>query len=116
MIFWGPTRVLPVLGFRYYIVFVDDYSHVSWVYLLKDRFHVPEVIKKFFNEIKTRFSTSPKLFRTDNTLEFVQNNIVVFCCSLGILHQTLCPRTYKENGVIKRKHQHVLYVTRTIML
>ena len=33
----GPSRVPSILGFCYYIVFVDDFSRASWVYLLKDR-------------------------------------------------------------------------------
>ena len=31
---WGPSRTPSILGHRYYIVFVDDYTHVIWVYLL----------------------------------------------------------------------------------
>ena len=38
---WGLAYVSSVSRFRYYIVFIDDYSHVSWVYLLKYRVHVP---------------------------------------------------------------------------
>ena len=34
---WRPVRDVSVSGLRYYIVFVDDFSCVSWVYLLKDR-------------------------------------------------------------------------------
>ena len=53
------------------------------MYLLKGRAHVLDVMKEFFKEIKTKFSTSTHLFRMDNALEYVQ-----FCASLGILHQT----------------------------
>ena len=67
--------------------------------MLKDRSHVPQVIKRFFNEIKIQFSASPKLFRIDNALEFVQNDIAIFCLSLGILHQTSCSHTSQQDGV-----------------
>ena len=59
-----------VSGFHYYVVFVD-FSRVSWVYLLKNRTHVLDIIKKFFKEIKIQFPASTCLFRTDNTLEYV---------------------------------------------
>ena len=29
---WGPSRTTSLSGFRHYIVFVDDYSRVSWAY------------------------------------------------------------------------------------
>ena len=32
---WGPSRLPSLLGFCYYMVLIDDYSRVSWVYLLK---------------------------------------------------------------------------------
>ena len=33
---WGPNRVTS-FGFRYFVAFIDDYSHCTWVYLMKDR-------------------------------------------------------------------------------
>lgn len=98
------------------IVFIDNYSHVSWVYLLKDKDHVPNVIKKFFNEIKTKFLASPKLFHTDNVLKFVQNEIAEFYATLSVLHETTCPHTSQQNNVTERKHRHILDITRTLMI
>ena len=56
---------------RYYIVFIDDFSRMSWVYLLKDRGHVYDVLRTFLTEIKNQFAITPKILRTDNALEFV---------------------------------------------
>ena len=81
---WRPARDL--FGYRYYIVFVDDFSFVSWVYLLEDRQHVFDVIKIFFAEIMNQFSILSKVFRTDNVLEFLQTNLQDYCSSKGILH------------------------------
>ena len=41
---WGPCRLPNVLGFRYFLSFVDDFSRVTWLYLLKERLEVPIVI------------------------------------------------------------------------
>ena len=64
---WGPCRVQLVSDHRYYIVSVDDYSHTSWVYLLKEWFHVMSVVKQFLTE----FSITLKCLRTDNVFEFI---------------------------------------------
>ena len=98
--------------YRYCIVFVDDYSRVSWVYLLNDRMHVLDVIKKFFVEIINQFSASLKIFCTNNVLEFIQHNLQNYYTSLGILHQTSCAHTSQQNSVTERKHIHILDVTR----
>lgn len=34
---WGPSRVISSSGARWFVTFIDDYSRVSWVYLLKDK-------------------------------------------------------------------------------
>ncbi|XP_078439258.1 uncharacterized protein LOC144709554 [Wolffia australiana] len=69
---WGPSRVSSPSHFRYYIVFVDDFSRLSWVYLLHDRTDVMSPVRQFLQEISTQYST-PKILRTDNALEFVQS-------------------------------------------
>lgn len=41
--------------FRYYIIFADDYSWASWVYLLKDYSKVFFVVWQFLYEIIAQF-------------------------------------------------------------
>ena len=82
----GPARVLSVSGYHYYIIFIDDFSRVSLVYLLKDHGHIYDVLKIFLLEIKNQFDVTPKFLRTDNAFEFVQTKIASFYASLGIIH------------------------------
>ena len=34
---WGPFSTCTVEGFRYFLTIVDDFSHCTWVYLLKNK-------------------------------------------------------------------------------
>ncbi|GKA40567.1 polyprotein [Tanacetum coccineum] len=34
---WGPCPITSKSGFKYFITFVDDYSRVTWLYLMKNR-------------------------------------------------------------------------------
>jgi len=49
---WGPSHVPSVKGFRYFLIFIDDFSCMTWLYLLKKVSEVYVVIELFFNEIK----------------------------------------------------------------
>ncbi|XP_078445756.1 uncharacterized protein LOC144714839 [Wolffia australiana] len=113
---WGPSRVSSPSHFRYYIVFVDDFSRLSWVYLLHDRTDVLSSVRQFLQEISTQYSSTPKILRTDNALEFVQSALQDLCSSRGIIHQTTCPYTSQQNGVAERKHRHLLDMTRTLLI
>ena len=48
---WGPSRVPSIKGFRYFLLFVDDFSRLTW----SERPEVSSVIKLSFNEIKISF-------------------------------------------------------------
>ena len=44
---WGPYCLPSVKDFRYFIVFVNDSSRMTWLYLLKERSKVFGVIELF---------------------------------------------------------------------
>ena len=83
-------------GHRYYIIFIDDFSRTSWVYLLKDRSHVFNILKTFITEIYKKIDITLKYLRTDNALEFIQSSVQSYCASLGIIQQTTCPNTFQQ--------------------
>jgi len=33
---WGPNRVPSSKSFRYFLIFVDDFARMTWLYLLKE--------------------------------------------------------------------------------
>ena len=69
-------------GLGYFLVFVDDYSRMSWVYLQKERIRVSAVIKNFINEIKTQFSTTSILYN-DIALEYTKKKYLIFMHLMG---------------------------------
>ena len=44
---WGPAPITSYNDFRYYLLFIDDYSKFAWVYLLKHKSDVFDLFKYF---------------------------------------------------------------------
>lgn len=64
--------------------------------------------------VTTQFSLKVKIIRTDNALDFFKNECGSLFASFGILHQSSCPYTPQQNGLVERKHRHILEVARSL--
>lgn len=63
-----------------------------------------------------QFNTNIKIVRSDNTLELESDvSRSEFFSSHGILHQTMCPHTPQQNGIVERKHKHLLETCRALL-
>uniref|UniRef100_A0A2N9FWE2 Integrase catalytic domain-containing protein n=1 Tax=Fagus sylvatica TaxID=28930 RepID=A0A2N9FWE2_FAGSY len=105
---WGPAPVTASNGFRFYLVFVDEFTKFTWVYLLKHKSDTFQVFTQFRAMIETQFSLPIKILRTDCGGEFLSTPFNQFCSSKGIIHQLSCPHTPQQNGVAERKHRHLV--------
>lgn len=110
---WGPSRTLSITGYHYFVVFVDDYSRMTWLFLLKQRSELPYVLFPFSNSIFTRKRI--QIIRSDNAMEYIQSAVDSFCIERGIIHQTSCTRSSQQNGIAERKLRHLLDVARTLL-
>ncbi|KAF5812881.1 putative RNA-directed DNA polymerase [Helianthus annuus] len=112
---WGPYKIPSYEGYKYFLTVVDDYTRTVWCYMLKNKAEVFENLKYFYELVLTQFKRKIKMFRSDNGTEFINNQMVDFCKQKGIIHQTSCSYTPQQNGVVERKHRHLLNVARTLM-
>lgn len=94
---WGPAPVSSNHGLKYFLIFVDDCTRLTWVYFLKHKSEVFEKFTLFFSMVQTQFHTSIKVLRSDNGGEFVNNEMTTFFQKGGLVHQTSCPHTPEQN-------------------
>lgn len=101
---WGPSPITSYNGFRYYIIFVDDFSRFTWVYFMTHKSEVPLIFAKFKEQIENLLNCKIKILRTNGGIEHkpIQNQYP------QILHQTSCPYTPQQNDLAERKHRHII--------
>lgn len=109
---WGPCSYSSLDGDRYFLTIVDDCTRFTWIYLMKNKAETRVHLVNFVAYIKTQFSKTIKIIRSDNGPEF---NMINFFNTEGIVHQTSCVETPEQNGIVERKHQHILNVTRALI-
>ena len=76
------------------------------------KFETQSLLKIFFSWIKTRFHYEVKAFQSDNGTEFI--SMRSFFNDHGISFQHSCTNTPQQNGVVERKHRHLLNVGRAL--
>ena len=58
-------------GFKYFVTFVDDFSRVTWLYLMKSQFEIFSHFSAFCAEIQTQFHVSVQTLRSDNAKKYL---------------------------------------------
>ena len=100
---WEPALLPTHNGMRWFVTFVDDCTRMTWLYLLKHKSDVCNVFQVFHKMISTQFNTPIKIVRFDNGGEYYKNELTNFKKSIGIFHQTSCPNSPQQNGVVEKK-------------
>ena len=58
---WGPSPVITSSGHRWFVIFVDDCTRMTWLYLLKHKDEVFSTFYLFHTMIQTQFSKKIKI-------------------------------------------------------
>jgi transposase InsO family protein len=88
---WGPSPVSSINGFRYFVLFIDDFSRFTWIYFLKNRSELPQIYISFARMVKTQFSCAIKILRTDNAMEYRDSSLLQFLSQQGTVVHVLTP-------------------------
>nr|KYP72108.1 Retrovirus-related Pol polyprotein from transposon TNT 1-94 [Cajanus cajan] len=99
-------------GHKYFLTIVDDFTRFVWVFLMCSKAETQSTLKNFILHVERQFNAKVKMVRSDNGSEFIMQR---FYEETGIIHQTSCIETPQQNGIVERKHQHLLNVTISLL-
>ncbi|GJT98735.1 putative RNA-directed DNA polymerase [Tanacetum coccineum] len=108
----GPVSPPTPSGNRYFMLLVDDYSRVMWVYLLKTKDEALQVFKNFRGKVEVETGEKMKVFRTDRGGEFLSNQFTTYCNETGLERHYTSPYSPQQNGVVERRNRTVLEMVR----
>jgi len=70
-------------------------------------------VQNFIQMVEVQFGTKVKVIRIDNCVEFLMPQ---YYAMKGIVHQMSYPETPQQNDRVERRHQHILNVSRALMI
>nr|GEV01064.1 retrovirus-related Pol polyprotein from transposon TNT 1-94 [Tanacetum cinerariifolium] len=85
---YGPMSTTSWSGNKYFVLFIDDYTRMCWVYLLSSKASVFSVFKSFKKLVEVK--------------------------SDSVIHQVRVPYSPQENGVSERKNRMVMEMARSM--
>ena len=112
---WGHCPIMSLSGFKDFVTFIDDFSRVTWLYLMKSHSEVFSHFSPFYAEIQTQFHVTVQTLRSDNAKEYLSEPFQSFMLQHVILHQISCVDTPSQSGVSKRKNRHLLETVRALL-
>nr|GEU99437.1 hypothetical protein [Tanacetum cinerariifolium] len=100
---------------RYFLLLVDDYTRVMWVYFLKTKDQALSMFKKFRVEVEAETGDRVTLFRTDRGEEFLSKEFSSYCEETRLKRHYTAPYPHQQNGVVERRNRTVIEMARSTM-
>ena len=91
-------------GKRFYVIFIDNHSRFTKLYLLRTNDEALEMFIKYKSKVENQKNKRIKRFRTDRGGEYESNPFKEFCEQNGIIHEVTPPNSPEFNGIVERKN------------
>jgi transposase InsO family protein len=105
------SPVSSVSGYKYYLVILDDCTHYSWTFSLREKSDTFPTLSHFFTFVSTQFGRAIRSVQCDNGREFDNSSTCTFFPSLDAQLRMSCPYTSPQNGKI----EYMIRTTNNVM-
>lgn len=83
---WGPYKVQTRGKHKFFLTVVDDHTRTTWVTLLQQKSEAFEALANFVKIADTQFNHKVRAIRSDNALEFQDDQSKQLYNNSGIIH------------------------------
>ncbi|KAG6484843.1 hypothetical protein ZIOFF_053368 [Zingiber officinale] len=111
----GPMDTLSHAQNRYFILFIDDHTRMTWVYFMRQKSEVFMIFKKFKSLVEKQSGCFIKILRSDRGKEYTSKEFHNFCEDEGVERQLTVRYTPQQNGVTERKNQTIVEMAKSMM-
>nr|KYP35474.1 Retrovirus-related Pol polyprotein from transposon TNT 1-94 [Cajanus cajan] len=92
----GPMSIASLNGSKYFLLFIDDFTRMSWVFFLKQKLDVFAAFQKFKILVENEAGCQIKKLISDNETEYRAGKFKKFYDQVGIQHQFTIPYTPRK--------------------
>ncbi|CAI7734688.1 unnamed protein product [Closterium sp. NIES-53] len=102
-------------GSKYFITFLDDFSRLSWVTLLKMKDEVAKVFKRRIRYAEREAGAKVKILRSDRGGDYMGKDLEFFLEDKGTTHQLSVAYTPQQNGAAERLNRTLIDLARAML-
>ena len=112
----GPIEELSISKKKYFLIFKDDFSGYVKVYFLESKGQVKGCFLNFVQRIEKETGNKINTLRSDNGLEYINQEIAKITFENGIKHERTVIYTPEQNGKAERGNRTIAEAVRTTLI
>jgi transposase InsO family protein len=105
-----------ILGYRYFVTFIDEYTRKCWVYFMIKKSETLTKFDKFRRTVEKLPDKKIGSIRSDRGGEYLSTAFISYCKLHGIHRQLTAGYSPQQNGIAERKNCTLVEMTRTLVL
>ena len=112
---WGPSPVMSVGGWKYYVTFIDDHTCFTWLQILHTKDQALDAYKTFVAWVHTQHGIQIKCLRSNHGGEYTSAVFTKFLNEQGTEWQLTTHDTLQHNGVAELLNCHLVEHVQAIL-
>ena len=112
----GDIKLPSILNYKYILVFVDEATRYSWIYLLKDHSaaSVKQSIEEWLPLVQNQAEANVKFILTDGGKEYL-NCVAEYLTNKGIQQDKTTPSSSASNGIAEQMNRILFDIARPLL-
>lgn len=111
----GPINPETWDGKKYILTVIDDFTHYTMIYLLKNKYEVTEVLINYVNKVERQKNLKVNKIRCDNGREYINKKLKNWVCKKGVELDCTIPHTPQLNGTAERMNRTIMEKARSLL-